>query len=211
MTVPDALLADAQTKLNAALARWGGEQDLWLFGYASLIWKPEFDYAQRLDARIHGWHRALCMWSRVYRGTPECPGLVFGLLSGGSCHGQAFRVPAARGKQVLTQVWHREMVSDVYVPRWVTCQTAAGRVQALAFTLPRDSPQYTGQLSDAQYADVFSNAKGRFGSTLDYASQTYQSLLTQGIDDRALKRLLRLVADSKNSDEIYGQIVGKPR
>ncbi len=197
MTVPVALPADAQIKLTDALARCGGAQDLWLFGYASLIWKPEFDYAQRLDAHVHGWHRALCMWSRVYRGTPECPGLVFGLLSGGSCHGQAFRVPAAQAQQVLTQVWQREMVSDVYTPRWVTCRTAAGTVQALAFTLSRHNPQYTGQLSDAQYAHVFLNATGCFGSTLDYARQTYQALLTQGIDDRALARLLGLATPEK--------------
>ncbi len=192
MTIPEALPGDAQTKLANALTHWGGQQDLWLFGYASLIWKTEFDYAQRLDAHVHGWHRALCMWSRVYRGTPERPGLVFGLLAGGSCHGQAFRVPAQHGQQVLTRLWQREMVSDVYMPRWVACKTAAGTVEALAFTLSRDNPQYTGHLTDAQYRQILLHASGCYGSTLDYARQTFAALKTQGIEDRALGRLLRL-------------------
>ena len=80
--------------LERVIAEWGGHDDLWLFGYGSLIWRPEFEFAERRPARVHGWHRALKMWSRVNRGTVANPGLVFGLLSGGSCHGMVFRIPA---------------------------------------------------------------------------------------------------------------------
>jgi cation transport protein ChaC len=51
---------------------------------------------------VHGWHRALKMWSRINRGTPDCPGLVFGLLTGGCCQGMVFRIPQGRRRQVLT-------------------------------------------------------------------------------------------------------------
>src|SRR6218665_3224408 len=81
-----------------ALAReaWGGQSDLWVFGYASLIWRPEFESVEHRDARVHGWHRALEMTSRINRGTPECPGLVFALVPGGSCRGVAYRIEARR-------------------------------------------------------------------------------------------------------------------
>jgi glutathione-specific gamma-glutamylcyclotransferase len=46
-------------------------------------------------------------------------------------------------------------------------------------------------LSDAQYAQIFSQACGRYGTTLDYAQQTYDGLLSVGIHDRALQKLLR--------------------
>ena len=69
--------------------------DLWIFGYGSLIWRPDFDFTERRPAKVHGWHRALKMWSRVNRGTPQNPGLVFALLPGGSCHGVVLRVPSA--------------------------------------------------------------------------------------------------------------------
>ena len=62
-------------------------RDLWVFGYASLLWRPEFDAQAQHITRVWGWHRALKMWSRLNRGSPECPGLVFALLPGGSCQG----------------------------------------------------------------------------------------------------------------------------
>lgn len=77
--------------LQATLAQWGGTSDFWIFGYASLIWRPNFDFCEQRPAHVHGWHRALKMWSNVNRGTPQCPGLVFALLSGGSCHGVVLR------------------------------------------------------------------------------------------------------------------------
>jgi cation transport protein ChaC len=166
------------------------DQDLWVFGYASLIWRPEFAYSEQYITRVHGWHRALKMWSRINRGTPERPGLVFALLPGGSCQGMVFRVPAAQAVQALERLWEREMPSPVYTPRWLPCSVPRGAVQALAFTLPRSSPSFTGHLSPAQYRDIFAQASGRFGTTLDYARNTLESLRELGIEDRALQTVL---------------------
>src|SRR5689334_21791044 len=69
-------------------------EDLWVFGYGSLIWRPDFDYLERQPARLIGAHRALCVFSHVHRGTPERPGLVLGLDLGGACRGVAYRVAA---------------------------------------------------------------------------------------------------------------------
>ncbi len=167
------------------------EAGLWVFGYASLIWRPEFEFTEKRPARVQGWHRALHMWSRINRGTPECPGLVFAMLSGGSCQGMAFHVPQAQVPGVLEQLWVREMPTGVYDPRWLRCATPQGDVQALAFTLSRQSSNFCGVLSDAQYAQIFSQACGRYGTTIDYAQQTYDGLLREGIHDRALQKLLR--------------------
>ena len=70
-----------------------------MFGYASLIWRPEFDAVEQRPARVHGWHRALEMRSRINRGTPECPGLVFALVAGGSCRGMAYRIARERARR----------------------------------------------------------------------------------------------------------------
>lgn len=178
--------------LERALFEWGGHEDLWVFGYGSLIWRPDFDYAERRAAKVHGWHRALKMWSRVNRGTPECPGLVFGMLSGGSCRGMVFRVDKAHAPQVLANLWQREMVTAVYDPRWLACQTPHGPVRALAFTLSRRSPNHTGVLPDQEYRRIFEQASGRFGTTRDYAQSTHEELLRHGIQDQALSRLIAL-------------------
>ncbi|RYX90266.1 MAG: gamma-glutamylcyclotransferase [Comamonadaceae bacterium] len=178
--------------LDVALREWGGQDDLWVFGYASLIWRPEFEFAERRLARVHGWHRALKMWSRVNRGTPECPGLVFALLSGGSCQGVVFRVPQTQGHEVMERLWQREMISGVYDPKWLPCQTDQGPVRALAFTLSRRHPSFTGDLEEPQYRQILCDSCGRFGTTLDYAQQTYDGLLQLGIRDHELERVLHL-------------------
>ena len=183
---------DPQPLLERAITDWGGHDDLWLFGYGSLIWRPEFPFTERRPAVVHGWHRALKMWSRVNRGSVQNPGLVFGLLSGGSCRGMVFRVPAADGLETLGRLWLREMPTGVYDPRWLSCATAGGRVRALAFTLSRHSPNFTGQLSDERYREIFANAVGRYGSSLDYARQTLDELQRHAIHDAALARLVAL-------------------
>jgi glutathione-specific gamma-glutamylcyclotransferase len=167
---------------------------MWVFAYASLIWKPQFEPAEQRLARVSGWHRGLSMWSTLNRGTPERPGLVFALLRGGHCQGVAQRLPGlslSQLRQVFDDLWAREMVTAIYEARWVRCQTASGVVQALTFTLPKQSERYCSELTPAQYHDIFSHAHGRFGSTLDYARQTEASLRALGIRDRRLQRLLR--------------------
>jgi len=184
-------LRDPQALLEQALAEWGGGEDLWVFAYGSLIWRPDFDYAERRPARVNGWHRALKMWSRINRGTPERPGLVFALLSGGCCRGMVFRIPREAGEEALRQLWRREMITAVYDARWLNAHTPQGPVRALAFTLSRASPNHTGELSLDEYRAIFAQARGRYGTTHEYAHLTLEELRRHDIRDRNLERLLR--------------------
>jgi len=192
MDIAVAPLRDPQALLDQALARWGGRDDLWLFGYASLIWRPEFDADEQRPARVHGWHRALRMRSRINRGTPECPGLVFALVRGGSCCGMAYRIERRRVEAELQRLWKREMPTGVYDPRWLACRSPDGPVSALAFTLDRSSPGHTGSLPDERLVDILRSASGRYGSTLDYLVETANSLRNCGIRDREIERLVAL-------------------
>ncbi len=188
-------LRDPLPMLQEARRIWGEAGDLWVFAYASLIWRPDFDVVEQRLARVHGWHRALKMWSRVNRGTPDCPGLVFALLSGGSCHGAVLRVPREQGNAVLQQLWDREMVTGVYDPKWLQCATPEGPVRALTFTLSRNSPNFTGALGEQRYREIFASACGRYGTTLDYAIKTQHCLQQHGIHDPALRALLAHAGD----------------
>ncbi len=184
---------DPIAMLNRTREEWGGHRDLWVFGYGSLIWRPEFDFVERRPAKVHGWHRALKMWSRINRGTPEKPGLVFGLLSGGSCQGVVFRIPKANGREVLAALWAREMKMAVYDPKWLACHTTQGPVEALAFTLSRRSPSHTGVLTPEEYRRIFTEATGIYGTTFDYAHRTLEELKRHNIRDRGLEKLLKLI------------------
>ena len=185
-------LRDPAPMLEQLRKQWGGRRDLWVFGYASLIWRPEFDAVERRDAVVHGWHRALRMRSRVNRGTPQQPGLVFALLPGGSCRGVAYRLAADRAHDELDRLWAREMPTGVYDPRWLPCRTPQGAVHALAFTLSRRSEACLPHLPDEQMLQVLRHASGRYGTTLDYLSETAQALTAAGVRDREIERLMNL-------------------
>ncbi|MDI9332108.1 MAG: gamma-glutamylcyclotransferase [Alphaproteobacteria bacterium] len=186
-------VSDDPQSIERIRREWGGVGDLWVFGYASLIWRPDIAVAERRLATVRGWHRALKMWSRINRGTPERPGLVFALLNGGSCQGVTMRVPKNEVPAALQSLWAREMPSKVYLPRWLNCATPEGTVRALTFILPRSHPNYTGPLSDDQYRTIFADrVGGRYGHTLEYAQSTLASLREWGIRDLALERLLSL-------------------
>ncbi len=168
--------------------------DLLLFAYGSLIWRPEFDVARVLPARVMGFHRVLRMRSRVNRGSPQVPGLVLALVSGGSCRGLVYRIPRSAGHDVLPRLWAREMPNGVYEPRWLCCDTPEGRHRALAFTLSRQSPNWTGPLPEPELLHIFRHASGRYGTTLDYLLRTVQGLRAHGIRDKDLERQAHLAA-----------------
>ena len=171
-----------------------GLDALWVFGYASLIWRPEFEALEHRPARVNGWHRALRMRSRVNRGTPEQPGLVFALLPGGACRGVVYRLHPGQHDEALERLWAREMVTGVYDPRFVPARTQHGVVSALTFTLSRSSPQCHARLDDAQMLHILRHARGRFGTTLEYLVETAHALRAHGVHDREVERLVRLAA-----------------
>src|SRR5262245_41671716 len=82
--------------------------DLWVFGYGSLMWRPGFEFIEQVPARLIGEHRALCVYSFDHRGTPEKPGLVLGLDRGGACRGIAFRVAMAQRDFTIEYLRARE-------------------------------------------------------------------------------------------------------
>ncbi|NBJ10713.1 gamma-glutamylcyclotransferase [Microvirga sp. SYSU G3D207] len=116
------VLSDAErhASLQATLAAQPAPGEVWLFGYGSLIWNPAFHHTEQKPVLIRGWHREFCLSTPIGRGTPDAPGLVLGLDSGGSCRGVAFRIARAEAEAELELVWRREMVTGAYVPRWVS-------------------------------------------------------------------------------------------
>ena len=118
-------------------------EDLWVFGYGSLIWRPSFEYAERLPANIIGMHRSLCVYSFDHRGTPERPGLVLGLDFGGACRGIVYRVAARHRPATLAYLRGREQTTAVYRELvrgiWLEGQPER-RVDALCYAVDRGHP-----------------------------------------------------------------------
>ncbi len=172
--------------------------DLWVFGYGSLIWNPGFAFVEQTPARLVGAHRALCIYSMVHRGTPERPGLVLGLDHGGACQGVAFRVAASRREATVAYLRAREQVTKVYreAMRPVVLDRDGGRrANALVYIADRRHPQYAGQLTLDEQLHLVRQGHGGAGPNAAYVLATVAALEDHGICDARLHRLAALLRD----------------
>jgi len=166
--------------------------DLWVFGYGSLMWRPGFDFVEQTPARLIGLHRALCVYSFVHRGTPEKPGLVLGLDRGGACRGIAFRVPGKVCVETIAYLRAREQVTRVYIETYRPI-TILGkperRVRALVYCVDRGHAQYAGRLTLERQLHLVREGHGRSGINRDYVLSTVEALEALGCHDRDLHLL----------------------
>ena len=170
--------------------------DLWIFAYGSLMWRPGFPYAEAAPARLHGYHRSLCIYSIVHRGTPEQPGLVLGLDRGGSCRGFAFRIDPAEEAETLAYVDGRELVTDVYRRKRLPVAVGGRRVLAWCYVVRREHPQYAGRLAEDRLLDLVQRGAGRSGNCRDYLLSTVTHLEAMGIVDGPLHALARVLQNA---------------
>ena len=165
--------------------------DLWVFGYGSLMWQPGFEHAEASPARVYGYKRALCLWSIVYRGTPEEPGLVFGLAAGGSCLGRAFRVRERNRVPVLRYLWQREMIRRAYIPTVLGVHIGDEVKQGLTFVVDTSHPQFASNLSDERTASIICRSSGSGGDNRDYFIDSLDHLDQMGVCTRRYRNIRR--------------------
>lgn len=173
-------------------------EELRVFAYGSLMWRPDFPFIDIQPATLYGYHRAFCITSTHYRGSEAHPGLVLGLDRGGQCLGRLYRVSSLDAEKAADYLHRREMVTGVYIPRLVNVRTAEGNdLTALTFIADRDHPQYAGKLSIEAAVEKIRDAVGVAGPNIDYLRNTVQHLDEMGISDCALHRILRMIDGDK--------------
>jgi cation transport protein ChaC len=164
-------------------------QELWIFGYGSLMWKPGFEFIEKTQARLFGYNRRLCIYSFRHRGTPERPGLVLGLDRGGSCSGMAFRIAADKAAEVTEYLWHREMISGVYKPTMAKIDIGDRRVDAGTFVANPAHRQYCAMRDPEIMKALVLQGVGESGANPDYVFNTVSHLDELGLQDRVLHKL----------------------
>jgi glutathione-specific gamma-glutamylcyclotransferase len=172
--------------------------DLWVFGYGSLMWRPGFEFIEKVPARLIGEHRALCVYSFDHRGTPEKPGLVLGLDRGGACRGIAFRVAPDLRERTINYLREREQTTHVYreVMRSVWLDNEARqRVSALTYVADRGHVQYAGRLPLNEQLRIVRQGHGRSGNNRDYVLATVKAIEAEGFRDTQLHRLAMMLHD----------------
>jgi glutathione-specific gamma-glutamylcyclotransferase len=199
---PEAVNGTMNKAVAQNMAVKTGNEDLWVFAYGSLMWRPGFDFLDRVPARLIGLHRALCVFSFVHRGTPERPGLVLGLDRGGMCRGIAYRVAAASRTQTVAYLRGREQVTTVYVEtmRQIELEDRARRrVRALCYIVDRSHVQYAGRLTLAESLHHVRRGHGQSGPNRDYVLETVRALEALGYRESELHRLAQRLTGTHES------------
>lgn len=162
----------------------------WVFGYGSLIWRPGFAFVSQAPARLVGAHRRLCVLSFRHRGTEARPGLVFGLVRGGSCLGMAFEVADDAWADTRAYLHDREMDRGVYRAVMRPVRRGDGNDTALVFVVDEQHPQFAGRLSIAEQVRFVTGAVGESGANPDYVRETARHLALMGIRDPGVEALV---------------------
>ncbi|WP_316863068.1 gamma-glutamylcyclotransferase [uncultured Cohaesibacter sp.] len=170
--------------------------DLWVFGYGSLMWRPGFDFVEARIGTLDGYHRALCVYSYVHRGTVEHPGLVMGLSEGGSCQGMVFRVPHGQRGAVIDYLRAREQVTSVYLEDYVPVRLRRrpeeqedAVVSAVTYIADTQHEQFAGKLSLEEQCQIVLGSSGQAGPNIDYVLNTVDHLEEIQIRDDDLTSL----------------------
>jgi glutathione-specific gamma-glutamylcyclotransferase len=187
---------DYDAAVQEILASHSRTEDLWLFAFGSLIWKPEIEHIEECMGTAHGWHRSFCLRLVRWRGTKEQPGLMMALDRGGQCKGIAYRLADHDIEAQLGKLFRREMSvkPSTNAPRWVKVKTDRGPVRAIAFVANRSGTSYAGRLTLEETVDTLSKACGHWGTCAEYLYNTVLHLEKRGIRDRNLWHLQQLVA-----------------
>jgi cation transport protein ChaC len=183
-------------ELRAALLHGHDGGPLWVFGYGSLLWKPDFEYVERRSAHLRGWHRSFCMLLKRFRGSPDQPGLMLALDHGGSCKGEVFLLPDGEHAEQVDKLLRREIPYRRLARawRWVDVDIQGKRQRTLTFYAGMRRDLFYVKLPLHSQAHMLARAAGHGGSGAAYLQQTVAKLEELGIHDRYLWQLQHLVA-----------------
>jgi len=187
-------MSDSSTP-SARLARVGS--DLWIFGYGSLLWRPDFAHAEVRRGWIADWERRFWQGSMDHRGVPEAPGRVVTLISspGAACWGRVYRVEAAQADATTEKLDWRERGGFRRLSLRVHLEHAGGpSVEALTYVAESDNPNYLGPAPLDAIAAQVRGAHGPSGANIEYVQRLAESLRELRADDPhvfALDVLLR--------------------
>ena len=165
--------------------------DVWLFGYGSLIFKVDFPYLERRLASIEGWERRFWQGSHDHRGTPTAPGRVVTLteVTGAKCTGMAYRVTP----DTFAHLDHREKNGYLrfFAPLCFPDEPNHPPVNALVYVAAPDNAAYLGPSSIRAMAQHILDSHGPSGANVDYLLELDDALTELGIDDEHVRTLAR--------------------
>ncbi|MEM8766471.1 MAG: gamma-glutamylcyclotransferase [Pseudomonadota bacterium] len=158
---------------------------VWLFGYGSLIWRPDIDYLDRRPARIQGWSRRFWQGSHDHRGIPEAPGRVVTLIEaqGESCAGMSYLVDAAIVEETFSQLDHREKNGYERHSVKLDFHKHDEVAEGVVYIAPVNNFAYLGPAPLTQIARQIHGAEGPSGRNIDYLLELAAALRDLEVHD----------------------------
>lgn len=179
-----------QASRRATLGDAKTPQDLWIYGYGSLMWDPGFHFVEVRRADLDGYQRRFTSKATVGRGSPERPGLMLSLeAQPGCCTGLAFRIAADQADSESEILWRREMLLGSYCPAMLPLHTPQGSISAVVFASNHSHDGYAGDLSLSETAGMIARGSGIIGTNRDYLEQLAQRLAMLEIRDPYIEQL----------------------
>ena len=163
------------------------EKNLWVFGYGSLMWRPEFEYRARCVGFVRGWQRWFFQGSTDHRGVPGAPGRVVTLLpsANGVCWGVAFR-PSGEAASVLKSLDYREKggYRRMVLPFFRGEGVRLPPQRVLIYLAGRDNPNYLGPAPLADMAAQIARAHGPSGANSEYLFKLAATLRAMSVTEQ---------------------------
>ena len=168
---------------------------IWVFGYGSLLWRPDFPFVEKQIGYIRGWCRLFHQGSTDHRGVPGAPGRVVTLepAQGEPCWGQAYRLPRQGTEKALAELDYREKggYQRMQLPFYI--KHKADPVSVLVYRATPSNSNYLGPADMDQMARQILLAHGPSGPNLEYLLRLAQWLRQAGIQDAHVFKLERQI------------------
>lgn len=159
-------------------------QDIWIFGYGSLIWRPDFEFLESQTAVVTGWTRRFWQGSHDHRGTPDNPGRVVTLIADTTqtCTGVAYRLSADTAHNIFDALDHRE--KNGY-ERLELCATTPNQRQlnTITYVATPDNFAYLGPAPLTALSKQIANSIGPSGPNTEYLFELANALRALEVDD----------------------------
>jgi cation transport protein ChaC len=165
------------------------KNDIWVFAYGSLLWKPGFKYIDSKIGTLNGYHRDFCVKAHSHRGTPDRCGLVLSIIKGGTCQGILYKVKESNWDSVLDYLCQREMKTEPYLLKCLTVNCEDADVQAYSFIIDINSSHYIDNLNPEEKANIINKAHGCSGSNKEYFLKTLERLNEMDISEEKLNSI----------------------